>query len=212
MHHGARILGLRRCGVLVHQTGEQLLIETAPIDTDADRLVMLQRLLDDGRELPVALGLESDVAGIDAILVERLRAGRVFAEQRVAVVMEVAHQRHVDAHPRQPVADMRHGLCRLVAVHRDAHDLGAGACQVGTLLRGRGDVRGIGVGHRLHDDGGIPADEDPTDVDRHGTSALGKGAGHRLASRWLLSWRKWRNSSPTSVFSLIAQARGWLAA
>jgi hypothetical protein len=40
---------------------------------------VLQGELDDLGELPVALGLEADVAGVDAILVERLGAGRVLA-------------------------------------------------------------------------------------------------------------------------------------
>ena len=74
---GARILGRRRRRVLVHQAGQQLLVEAAPVDADAHRLGVLQRELDDGRELAVALGLEADVAGIDAILVERLGAGGV---------------------------------------------------------------------------------------------------------------------------------------
>ena len=49
-----------------------------------------QRRLDDGRELAVLLVLEADVAGIDAVLVERLGAGRIVGQQRVAVVVEVA--------------------------------------------------------------------------------------------------------------------------
>ena len=52
-------------------------------------------------ELRVALVLEADIAGIDAVFVERLGAGRMIGEQLVADVMEVADERHVDAHLAQ---------------------------------------------------------------------------------------------------------------
>ena len=55
------------------------------------------RGLDDGAELAVLLLLEADIAGIDAVLVERLGAGRILGEELVADVMEVADDRHVDA-------------------------------------------------------------------------------------------------------------------
>ena len=96
-------LGVRGGRVLVHQPGQQLLVEAAPVDADAHRLGVLQRQLDDGRELPVALVLEADVAGIDAPLGERLGAGGVLGQQRVAVVVEVADQ----GHARRPSAPRR---------------------------------------------------------------------------------------------------------
>ena len=163
--------GRGRGRVLVHQAGQQLLVEAAPVDADAHGLAVLQRQLDDGGELAVALGLEADVAGIDAVLVERLGAGGILGEQRVAVVVEVADQRHGRAHLRQPVADVRHGLGGLVAVDRDAHDLGAGAGKLGRLARGRLDVGRVGVGHRLHDDRRIAADDDAADIDGDGGAA-----------------------------------------
>ena len=66
--------------------------------------------LDDGRELPVALVLEADIAGIDAVFGERLGASRMLGEQRVAVIVEVADERHVDAaciEPRRGYAARR---------------------------------------------------------------------------------------------------------
>ena len=54
--------------------------------------------LDDLRELRIALVLEADIAGIDAVFVERLGAGGMIGEQLVADVMEVADHRHGDAH------------------------------------------------------------------------------------------------------------------
>src|SRR3984893_897335 len=73
----ARAGGGGRARVLVHQAGQQLLVERAPIGADAHRLAVLDRGLDNGAELPILLLLEADIAGIDAILVERFGAGRI---------------------------------------------------------------------------------------------------------------------------------------
>ena len=134
LHHGlarhvAGVDRMVRLGVLVHQLGEQFLIERTPIGADAHRLVVLDRDLDDGAELAVPLFLEADIAGIDAVFVERLGAGRMIGEQLVADIVEVADDRHVDAHLEQPLLDVRHGGRGLVAVDGDAHDFGTGARQ-----------------------------------------------------------------------------------
>ena len=172
VHHGARILRRIRARVLVHQARQQLLVERAPVDADAHRLLPAQRRIDDGGELAVLLVLEADVAGIDAVLAERLGAGRVVGQQRVAVVVEVADERRDDATLREPVADVRHGLGRLVAVDGDADELGAGAGERRDLRDGRVDVGGVGVGHRLHDDGRAAADHHARDVARGETGAV----------------------------------------
>jgi hypothetical protein len=77
------------------------------------------------------LFLEADIAGIDAVFVERLGAGRMIGQQLVADIVEIADQRHVDAHSScsKALADVRHGGRGLVAVDRDADDLRAGARQ-----------------------------------------------------------------------------------
>ena len=62
--------------VLVHQPREQLLVEAAPVDADAHRLVVAQRAFDQRGELLVALRALADVAGVDAVLGERPRAVR----------------------------------------------------------------------------------------------------------------------------------------
>ncbi len=150
--HLARLLRIVRLGVLVHQVRQQFLIERAPVGADAHRLVVLDRHLDDGGELAVLLVLEADVAGIDAVLVERLGAARMVGEQLVADVVEVADDRHVAADLEQPLLDLRHGGGGLVAVDGDADDLGAGGGQRRHLADGSVDVGGVGVGHRLHHD------------------------------------------------------------
>ena len=95
--HRAGLERLRARGVLVHQRGQQLLVERAPVGADAHRLAVADRDLDDRAELQVALVLEADIAGIDAVFVERLGAGRMIGEQLVADIVEVADQRHVHA-------------------------------------------------------------------------------------------------------------------
>ena len=77
--------------------GQQLLVERAPIRADAHRLAVLDRQFDDRGELPVLLFLEADIAGIDAIFVERLGAGGMIGQQLMADVMEIADQRHRNA-------------------------------------------------------------------------------------------------------------------
>ena len=149
---GLRVDGARRLGVAIHQDREHLLIERAPVGADAHGLAVLDRHFDDGGELPVLLLLEADIAGIDAIFVERLGAGRVIGEQLVADIVEIADERRVDAHPRETVADMRHGGGRLVAVDGDAHQFRARLRERGHLPRRALDVGGIRVGHGLHDD------------------------------------------------------------
>ena len=93
--------------VLIHHAREQLLVEAAPVDADAHRLAVADRALDHGGELLVALRAAADVAGIDAVLGERLRAIRILRQQLVAVVVEVADQRHVAAARVEPLADAR---------------------------------------------------------------------------------------------------------
>src|SRR6201992_4115868 len=63
--------------------------------------------LEEVGELGVALVLEADIAGIDAVFVQSLGAGRIVGEQLVADVMEIADQRRGDAALAQAAANMR---------------------------------------------------------------------------------------------------------
>jgi hypothetical protein len=110
------------------------------------------RHFDDVGELPVALFAEADIARIDAVFGERLGAGRMIGEQLVADIMEVADQRHEEAEPLQPFADLRNGGGALVAVDGDADDLGAGAMQRRDLGDRGIHIGRVGVGHGLDDD------------------------------------------------------------
>ena len=97
----------------------------------------------------------------------------------MADVMEIADDRHMDAPLRQPFPDMRHGRRRLVTIDGDAHDLGTRARQSRDLRRGAVHIGGIGVGHRLDDDGRAAADEHAADIDRHGHVPGGWARGYR---------------------------------
>ena len=59
--HVARVARRVQQGVLVHQLGEELLVERAPVDPDAHRLVVVERHLDDRAEVGVGV-LAADVA------------------------------------------------------------------------------------------------------------------------------------------------------
>ena len=78
----------------------------------------------------------------------------------------------------------------VLVVHGDADDLGAGEGEGFDLLDGGGDVGGVGVGHRLHDDGDFPADADLADLDRGGLPAL--NLGHSNLTSSLLGVCNWR--------------------
>ena len=158
--------------ILVHHAREQLLVEAAPVDADAHRLVVAQRALDQRGELLVALRALADVAGIDAVLGQRARAVGILRQQLVAVVVKVADQRHAAARRVQAPADFRHLRGGLRRVDGDAHQLRAGARERFDLARGGGRVLGVGVGHRLHHHRRAAANAYATDGDRPGDSSL----------------------------------------
>ena len=81
----------------------------------------------------------------------------------MAVVVEVADQRHVAPGCLQPLADVRHRGGGLGRVHGDAHDLGARVGQRLDLFRRGAGVLGVRVGHGLDDDRRAAADRDAAD-------------------------------------------------
>ncbi len=157
--------------VFIHQRTEHGLVERTPIGTDAHGLFVFQRELDDGRKLGIPFFPETDIAGVDAVLGQRLRAGRFGGEQLVAVIVEIADQRHADAHHVQALADARHGSRRFRRVDGNAHEFRSRARQLGDLFRGRGDIRCVGIRHRLHDDGRVAADLHAADLHAHAAPA-----------------------------------------
>ncbi len=159
-HHGACRARRRRARVFVHQRGEELLIERAPIGADPHRLAIFDRRLHDETELLVPLVLEADIAGVDPVFVERLGAGGMIGQEFMADIMEIADQGDAAVHLCETVADMRHGGRRLIAVNGDPHELGARAGKRRDLGRRPFDIGRIRVGHGLHGDRRAAAGED----------------------------------------------------
>ena len=162
-HHLLRAGRLGQRVVLVHQSRQQLLVEAAPVHADAHRLVALAGDLDHLGKLRVALGAAPHIAGIDAVLVQRVGAVRMFAQQLVAIEMEVADQRHIDARRAQLVADMRHGGggFALFTVMRTSSEPARARSR--TWVTVAVDIGGIGIGHRLHGNRRATADGDRAD-------------------------------------------------
>ena len=152
-------------GVLLHLGEDELLVERAAVDADADRLAVVDGHLADGGELLVPPPAGADVAGIDPVLVERGCAGRVAGEQQVAVVVEVADERRGAAGVEHALLDLGDGRRRLGEVDGDAHQLGARLGQLDALPCRGGRIRRVGHGHRLDDDRRAAADQDIPDLD-----------------------------------------------
>src|SRR5262249_55159953 len=138
----------------------------APIDADAHGLAVVDGHLDDGVEVVVVM-LAPDVSRIDAVLGEGFGAGGVLREEHVAVVVEVADHGHLHLPD-----DLRGRARGLVVVHGDAHELAARGVERIDLGDGGRYVGGVGVGHRLDDDGPLAADRDAAHVHGHGLPPL----------------------------------------
>ncbi len=155
-------------GVLLHLAHDQFLIERAAVYADAHGLAVVARHFADRRELLVAALAVAHVAGIDAVLVERAGAIGILGEQDVAVVVKIADDGSVAARVEQTLLDFRHRGRRFRHVHGDANQFRSGLGEFEALLRGGGDVGGVGVGHRLDDDGRAAAHLHLADLDADG--------------------------------------------
>ncbi len=156
--HALRLKRIAALRVFIHHPGEQLLIETAPVDADAHRLAIAARHIDHLRKIIATFGATPDVARIDAVLRQRLCARRKLRQQLVAVVVKIADQRNIESHFVQLLANRRDFGRSLGRVDRDADNFRSGLRELFDLNRGRDRVGGIGIGHRLHHHRRIAAD------------------------------------------------------
>ncbi len=147
--HLSRVLRFGKAVVLIHHPREKRAVKGAPIDADANRLAVLDGRLDHGAEIVVVFLADIDVARIDAVLGQRAGAGGILLQQKVAVVVEVADDRHAHAEHVQRVDNLRDGSRGRVGVHGDAYQLRPGARQRHDLIYGGCDVGRIRVGHGL---------------------------------------------------------------
>ena len=159
-----RLLAEVAVGVLLHLRHDQLLVEGAAVDADAHGLAVFDGHLADGRELFITALAGADVAGIDAVLVERARRAWVSREQQVAVVVEVADQRRRAAGIEHALLDLGHRRRRFWHVDGDPHHLRPRLPQLDALLRGAPGVGRVGHGHRLNHHGSAAAHHDVADV------------------------------------------------
>ena len=139
-------------GVLLHFGHDELLIERAAIDADADGFSIVHRDFADRGKLFIAALACPNVAGIDAVFVERFGAVGIFGEKNVAVVMEVADDGDFAAGGEQALLDFGNGGCGFRDVDGPANDFGAGFGEFERLLESGCDVGGVRVGHGLDDD------------------------------------------------------------
>ena len=200
-HHDVAGIGkrVREAVVVIHHAGEEGLVEGAPVDADADGLLVLDGDFDHGAEVVVVLTADGAVAGIDAVLGEGGGAVRIFGEELVAVVVEVADDGRVPAFFGDAFDDVGDGFGGVVVVDGDANEFGAGAGEGGNLLDGGFDVGGVGIGHRLDDDGGAGAYADVADGDGDGVSAV--DGGHTAPVYQFGGWlRHWGHTLPPPYF------------
>jgi hypothetical protein len=142
----------------------QLLIQRTAVDANADGLAVISSDVADGGKLFVAALACAYVSRINAIFVERYGAIRILCEQDVAVVVEVANDRYFAAGGEQAFLDLGDGGGGFEIVDGPANDFRAAFGELDRLLEGGFDVSGIGVGHRLHDDGSTATHADVADV------------------------------------------------
>ena len=82
----------------------------------------------------------------------------------MTVVVEIADQRRFAAGVEHALFDFGHSGSGFRHVYGDAHHLGTGGAQIDALARGAFDVGGVGVGHRLDDDGRASAHLDAANL------------------------------------------------
>ena len=217
-----RVARLRRARVLVHHLCQQILIERSPVHADAHRFPIIDGDLDD-RSKVLITSLAADVPWIDAVLGESARAVRVFREQQVAVVVEVANDRDVAPIVGSPSNDLGYRRRRLVVIDGHAYELRAGAGQRDHLRRRVRGVGGIRVRHRLHDDRIGATDGNVTNPGCGGLPSGTKGHDARGVDDRVKAYKKdtrvahWRlalrlrcpSASPSGSFA-VARARNHL--
>jgi hypothetical protein len=98
--------------VLVHQAGEQRLVERAPVDADAHRLVVRIAISTMAANWRSFLSLKPTLPGLMRYLSSASAQAGMIGEQLVADVVEVADERHVDTPPARSRSRMMRGRRR----------------------------------------------------------------------------------------------------
>ncbi len=139
-------------GVVVLELA-QVLGQRAGVDADAQRRAALLGQRDHLGDLLRA----ADVPGVQP---DAVRAGLDRLQRERVVEVDVGDHRD-----RRLRDDALQRLGVLLARDRHAHDVRAGVGDGADLVHRRGQVRGLGLRHRLHRHGRAAADRDRADVD-----------------------------------------------
>ena len=178
------LLRLERLGaarVRIHQLGQKLPVERAPVHPDPDRLRVLHRHLDDAPEVRVTPRPGPDVPGVDPVFVEGTRALGVVVEQDVSAEVKISDDRRADSRIAHAADDLGHRFCGFGCVDGDADQLRSRVGELDRLVGGRLGIGGIGVRHRLNRDRATAPDRHGADRDgRRAARARGRGLGRRM--------------------------------
>src|SRR5690606_16718770 len=179
----------------------QVLLQRTGVDADADRDAVVTRRVDHRADAI----LTADVTGVDA---QAINAQVSHPQGDLVIEMDVRHQRHVDL-----LADFAKGFGGLHTRHGYADDVGTDGFQLANLRdRGR-HVAGLGIGHALHRNGCIAANQHRAHADLTGLSAYDRGLlMHCVTSYWpsrsratpelALAW----SSTGCPLYSIVATA------
>lgn len=134
-----------------------MLVQRTPVHADPNRLVIPDGHFDHRAEIVVILAAHAYVAGIDAVLSQCLRAFRVFGQQKMPVIVEIANDGNVNVLLRQFLKNRWDSLCSSVIVHRHADHFRSSSGKLRDLLNSGLHVCRVSICHRLHDHGHIAA-------------------------------------------------------
>jgi hypothetical protein len=97
----------------------------------------------------------------------------------MAVVVEIADQRHIEIHRQQLVPDPGDGLGGFVVIDGDPHNSDPARASWATLHRGRKIIGRIGVGHGLNDNWAARANHNLTNPHFTGDTPRGSPPGEK---------------------------------
>ena len=138
-------------GIVIHLPSEDVGVEAAGVDPDADGFIEVTGHFDESGEVLVVAGAPADVARVDPEFGQRACAVGVGAEEAVAYEVEVADEGDVATDVVEAFADLGNGVGGGIVVDGHAYELGAGVGEEFDLSHGGVNVGGVGVGHGLDD-------------------------------------------------------------
>ena len=100
-----------------------MLVKRAPINPNAHRLAILDGYLYHGAKVVIIFAANAYIAGIDAVLSQRLRAFRVAGQQQMSVVMKVTDDGHANTAFFQSFHNGGNGFRGFVIIHGYPHQL-----------------------------------------------------------------------------------------